>query len=190
MNTRYTGIQMTVSFNVLIMLLILLSSNISVASCYSRDGSAAYLNKIQPTGYEGLLISKLICPMLTALAGTIISVGVFSSFSALSPINNILLGLTVYLTYIAHLFWSAEMDVMKPQYEQYATFNEQANNPNENMSAVLVFVMSLMVFAASLFLSLDSAVGVWLKLFVASLLASSAKVTTFITKIKVFYKEK
>ena len=80
--------------------------------------------------------------------------------------------------------------IMKPQYEQYATFNEQANNPNENMSAVLVFVMSLMVFAASLFLSLDSAVGVWLKLFVASLLASSAKVTTFITKIKVFYKEK
>lgn len=190
MNTRYTGMQMTVSLNVLIMLLILLSSNISVASCYSRDGSAAYLNKIQPTGYEGLLISKLICPMLTALAGTIISVGVFSSFSALSPINNILLGLTVYLTYIAHLFWSAEMDVMKPQYEQYATFNEQANNPNENMSAVLVFVMSLMVFASSLFLSLDSAVGVWLKLFVASLLASSAKVTTFITKIKVFYKEK
>ena len=190
MNTRYSGMQMVVSFNVLIMLLVLLASNISIASCYSRDGSAAYLNKIQPAGYEGLLISKLVCPMVIAFVGTVISVSVFSVFSSLSAINNILLCATVYLVYVAHLFWSAEMDIMNPQYAQYATFNEQANNPNENMSALLVFVMSLMVFAASLFLSLDSAVGVWTKLFFMSIIVAAAKIITFVTKIKVFYKEK
>ena len=82
------------------------------------------------------------------------------------------------------------MDIMRPQYAQYATFSEQSNNPNENMSAILVFVLSFVAFAAALLLSLNEGGKVWLKIAIAAIVLAAAKIVTFMMKIKVFYKEK
>ena len=70
MKLSYIGAQMTVCFNVIIMLLILTLTNIDLASVYSRDGASSYLNKVQPAPYAQLLFSKLLFPMLIAFAGT------------------------------------------------------------------------------------------------------------------------
>ena len=79
---------------------------------------------------------------------------------------------------------------MNPQYEQYATFNEQANNPNESISAVLAVIISAIIFVVGLFLSADNAEGVWLKIAVIGILLATFKAFTFVSKIKAFYKEK
>ena len=190
MNTRYLGTQMTVCFNVMIMLLILLMTNIDIASVYSRDGSSAYLNKVQPAPYSVLLFSKLFFPMIIALVGTVFTTFIFTTFSALSPLDNVMLGVTVYAVYIAHLFSSAESDIMNPQYEQYATFNEQANNPNERMSGVTAIIFSALVFIVALLFSTESTSGVWLKLAIITVALATFKVLTYLSKIKAFYKEK
>ncbi len=190
MNTRFLGTQMTICFNVLIILLILLMTNIDIASVYSRDGASSYLNKVQPAPFSLLLFSKLFFPMLIALAGTSVTVGIFASFASLPSTDEILLGVTVYGIYMAHLFMSAESDIMNPQYEQYATFNEQANNPNETASAFIGVIISAVVFIVALFLSSSSTSGVWLKLALVSIAFAGFKVFTFLSKIKAFYKEK
>lgn len=196
MNTRFLGAQMTVCFNVLVMLLIVLSTNIDVASAYSRDGSSAYLNKIQPAPYEKLLVSKLILPMIVTFLGVGYSTFVFATFTTFVPkptlsfFDVVCLGLTVYFVYVAHLFSSAEMDIMNPQYEQYATFNEQANNPNENLSGLSAVIVAFVVFAVALFLSATGTKGVWLRLAPVTLILAVAKAITYRMKIKVFYKEK
>ena len=190
MNTRYLGTQMTVCFNVMIMLLILLMTNIDMASIYSRDGSSAYLNKIQPAPYSVLLFSKLFFPMIFAFVGTAFTTFIFSTFSSLSTLDNIMLGVTVYAVYIAHLFSSAESDIMNPQYEQYATFNEQANNPNERMAGVTAIIFSSLVFIVSLLFATESTSGVWLKLAIITVALAIFKVLTYLSKIKAFYKEK
>ena len=190
MNTRFLGTQMTVCFNILIILLILLMTNIDLASVYSRDGSSAYLNKVQPTSYAMLLFSKLLCPMIIALIGTVISVSVFATFTTLSPLDTVMIGVTVYGVYIAHLFWSAESDIMNPQYEQYATFNEQANNPNETVSAILAIILSVIIFVIALFLSSESTAGVWVKIAAIAVALAAFKASTYFAKIKAFYKEK
>ncbi len=190
MNTRYLGTQMTVCFNVYIILLILLLTNIDMASVYSRDGSSAYLNKVQPTPYPILLIAKLIFPMLIALCGVITTVTVFVSLSSLTMLDGVMLGITVYAIYIAHLFSSAESDIMNPQYEQYATFSEQSNNPNETHSGILAIIFSSLAFIVALFLSSGSASGVWTKLAIVTVVLAVAKVFTYLMKIKAFYKEK
>ncbi len=190
MNTRFLGTQMTVCFNVLIILLIMLMTNIDLASVYSRDGASSYLNKVQPAPYSLLLFSKLFFPMVIALVGTVFTVSIFSSFGSLSSIDAIMLGITVYAIYLTHLFMSAESDIMNPQYEQYATFNEQANNPNETMSAIMGIILSAVVFIVALFLSSNSTSGVWTKLAVVAILFAAFKVFTFLSKIKAFYKEK
>ena len=96
----------------------------------------------------------------------------------------------IYSIYLAHLFTSAENDIMNPQYEQYATFNEQANNPNETSSGVMAILFSAAVFGISFFLTSRSDVGAWLKLAIVAICFAIFKVFTYLSKIKAFYKEK
>jgi len=190
MNTRFLGTQMTICFNVLIMLLILLMTNIDIASAYSRDGASSYLNKVQPTPFATLLIAKLIFPLLIALAGVIFTVNVFAIESGLPKNDAVKIAVLVYGIYTAHLFYSAECDIMNPQYKQYATFSEQTNNPNESRAGITAIIISAVAFAVSLFLSSRPDFGAWVKLAFASVMIAAFKVFTFLSKIKAFYKEK
>ncbi len=190
MNTRFLGTQMTICFNILIILLIMMMTNIDIASVYSRDGSSSYLNKVQPAPYALLLYSKLFFPMVIALIGTIFTVNIFAIEASLKSADAIFIGIMIYGIYVVHLFSSAESDIMNPQYKQYATFNEQANNPNESGSGVMAMLLSVIVFVFALFLSSRSDPATWLKLAIVAVLFAAFKVFTYISKIKAFYKEK
>ena len=190
MDTRFIGTQMTICFNIVIILLMMLMTNIDIASVYSRDGSSSYLNKVQPTPYAILLFSKLIFPMIIALIGLVFTINIFAIEAGLAANDAILIGVMIYGIYIAHLFTSAESDIMNPQYEQYATFNEQANNPNETSSGVSALLFSAIAAVAAFFLSSRNDAGVWLKLAIVALCLAALKVFTYLSKIKAFYKEK
>ena len=190
MNTRFLGMQMTICFNVLIILLILLMTNIDIASVYSRDGASSYLNKIQPTPYVTLLISKLIFPIIIALLGVLFTVNIFAIESSLSLTDAIMIGIIVYGVYLAHLFSSAERDIMNPQHKQYATFSEQTNNPNETKAGISAIVISAVVFVIALFLSSRPDFGAWVKMAIAAAAYAGFKIFTYFSKIKAFYKEK
>ena len=190
MNTRFIGMQMTVSFNALIMLLILLSTSIDVASVFSRDGSSAYLNKVQPTPYGQLLFSKLLPNAVIGFIGVVVTIIIYAPYSPLPPVDFIFFAISIFSVFICHLFWSAELDVMNPQYSQYATFNEQANNPNENMSGIIMLILSVLIFALTLLLSSSDPTGVWIKAGIITLWVAVFKIITFFLKVKVYYKEK
>ena len=190
MNTKFLGTQMTICFNILIIMLIVLMTNIDIASIYSRDGSSSYLNKVQPASYVTLLISKLVFPMIIALIGVVFTVNIFAIESSLKPLDAIMIGITIYSLYISHVFMSAESDIMNPQYEQYATFNDQTNNPNESSAGISAIIISVLIFVIGLFLSSRGDSMTWLKLGIVSLLLASFKLFTYLSKIKAFYKEK
>ena len=190
MNTKFLGTQMTICFNILIIMLIVLMTNIDIASIYSRDGSSSYLNKVQPASYVTLLISKLIFPMIITLIGVVFTVNIFAIESSLNPLDAIMIGITIYSLYISHVFMSAESDIMNPQYEQYATFNDQTNNPNESSAGISAIIISVLIFVIGLFLSSRGDSMTWLKLGIVSLLLASFKLFTYLSKIKAFYKEK
>lgn len=190
MNTRFLGTQMTVCFNIIVILLLMMMTNIDLASVYSRDGSSSYLNKVQPTPYATLLISKLIFPMLIALIGCLVTINIFAIESAISPKDAWMIAIMIYFVYIAHLFSSAEKDIMNPQYEQYATFNEQTNNPNETGAGVSAIIIAVVVFVLALFFSSRNDPAAWIKLAAVSVALAGYKVFTYLSKIKAFYKEK
>ena len=190
MNTRFLGAQMTICFNIMIMLLMMMMTNIDIASVYSRDGSSSYLNKVQPAPYVTLLISKLIFPMIIALIGCLLAVNVFAIESEISKMDALMIGIMIYCVYLAHLFSSAEKDITNPQYEQYATFNEQSNNPNETASGIGVIIISAVVFAVALFFSSRRDDATWIKLAIVAAILAGYKVFTYFSKIKAFYKEK
>ena len=128
--------------------------------------------------------------MILALVGAILTVNVFAVEAGLKSLDALMIGVAIYGAYIAHLFSSAESDIMNPQYEQYATFNEQANNPNESKSSIMAIVISAVVFVVALFLSSRGDVSTWIKLAIIMCAFAGLKVFTYISKIKAFYKEK
>lgn len=190
MNTRFLGTQMTICFNIVVILLMMMMTNIDIASVYSRDGSSSYLNKVQPTSYATLLFSKLIFPMIIALAGCVFAVNIFAIESGLAPMDAVMIGIMIYCVYAAHLFSSAEKDIMNPQYEQYATFNEQTNNPNETGAGIGAIIISAAVFVLALFFSSRNDPATWIKLAVVAAALAGYRVFTYLSKIKAFYREK
>ena len=190
MNTRFLGTQMTICFNIIVILLMMMMTSIDIASVYSRDGSSSYLNKVQPTPYATLLFSKLIFPMIIAFVGCVLTVNIFAIESGLAPMDALMIGIMIYCVYAAHLFSSAEKDIMNPQYEQYATFNEQTNNPNETGSGIGAMIISVVVFVLALFFSSRNDPATWIKLAVVAAALAGYKVFTYLSKIKAFYREK
>ncbi len=192
MNTALIGNRLSVAFNVLIILLINLATNISMASVYSRDGFTAYLNKVQPRATVPLLFSKLILNLLVGLIGIVVTLIRFSYYNVgfLGAASIPLVGITLFAVFAAHMLWSAELDIMNPQTEQYATFNEQSNNPNENMSAIIMFLLAFIVFGIIMFLFGEGILLAWEKIAALSLAFLGLRLFTYVTKIKAFYKEK
>lgn len=190
MSTKFIGLQMTVCFNLLIVLLFMLSANIRISSAYSKDGFSAYLNKVQPSTYGSLLFAKLTVNLVMGFVGIVLTTFTYGVFGAVGTIELILFAVTVYALYVAHLFWSGEMDIMNPQYTQYATFSEQSNNPNENKSSVLAFALSFLISGGMLLLSFEDVSVVWYKIAAVAIVIAAVKIYTYFLKIKVYYKEK
>ena len=128
--------------------------------------------------------------MIIALIGTVVTVNIFAIEASLATADAILIGIAVYCFYVAHLFSSAESDIMNPQYEQYATFNEQANNPNESSSGIMAIIISAVVFVIAMFFSSRADAGTWIKVAGIAVAFAGLKIFTYISSIKAFYKEK
>ena len=189
MNTRFLGTQLTVCFNLFIVLLFMLSANIRIASAYSKDGSSAYLNKLQPSSCAKLLFAKLTVNMVVGAIGVIITSIVYGSYHALLITEMVLFAFSVYFVFTAHLFGSAQLDIMNSQAAQYATFSGQSNNPNENKSIIQAFILSLFFAAAWMGLALENTQVSWIKILFVSFVYMCVKIYFYLMKIKVYYRE-
>lgn len=190
MNTRILGNYMALAFNVLIILLISLSSNVVIASTYSREGNSAYLNKVNPVPYRVPLTGKLVLNALICIVSIIASTIVINQFSQLGVFETILLTISLVFIYIAHLLWSAEFDIMNPQNRLYQTTGTSQKNPNETKSTILAFFMSGIFAFIIYFLMAENAKVVFWKIIFISLALVLIRVYLYLTKIRLYYKEK
>lgn len=189
MNTRLVGEYMTFSFNILVILLIVLSSNYVIASAFSKEGASGYLIKTKPASYHISLLSKLVFHALTTTASLIVTVVVLQAVNQMPTLNLWLLFGTVFFISIGHLMWSAELDIMNPQNRQYATTGGHTNNPNEAKSTLYAFMLSFLFFGASLFLFGEGILLAWVKLCVIAFVFMIFRIYLFVEKVKVYYKE-
>lgn len=191
MNTREIGDFMVVAFNVLIILLVILNSNCYASSIFSRDGRSIYLIKTQPTKYSLLIISKLLPNTSFAVLSLIGTSVILVLTLHISILNIITLMLSILMTYIAHMLYCAELDLMNPQTELYATVGSSDSNPNETKATATAFIVAFLS-AGAMFLLLMERVGVsvYFKFFGVALFAVAYRVWMFFTKIRLYYKEK
>lgn len=191
MNTDELGDSMVVAFNVLIILLIALNANTYASSIYSRDGRSAYLIKVQPTKPARLLIAKLLPGTFFCTVSFIATFAVLCISTSLGVTNSLLLTLTMYFIYLSHLTYCAETDIMNPQTEIYAAMGEHENDPNEAKATITAFLISFAVAAITMLLLIETnSSPVFPKLLLVSLAVLAYRVWLFLSKIKLYYKEK
>lgn len=204
MNTSSMGNYLVTTFNVVIIMFIALNSNTFASSIYSRDGRAAYLIKTQPTKSAILLFSKLIPNALFTLISLLMTFVIILISAKIGVLNSIFLMLGIIGVYFAHLIYCAQLDIMNPQHEIYATVGSSDANPNETKATVSAFVISLICSAGVMLLQLDKSAQIskisfsdtltletlYLKFAVIGIALSLYMTLRYFLKIKLYYKEK
>lgn len=196
MNTKLSGEIMTYAFNILLILLPLLASNSMIATLYSKEGRAGYIKKTKPINPLGALVAKLLFNLVFSVISIIVSVAIFASFTKIGIVESIFLALAILLIQYGHIFYSATLDIMNPQNEQYATIGDEISNPNENKSTLVAFIMSFAIaFISYVFLnesysSSGSFIFGSVKIFILSLFIFGSLLLMFLLKIKAYYYER
>ena len=191
MNVAELGEFMIVTFNILIILLIALNSNVYAASVYSKEGRSSYLIKTQPTSPIWLILAKLVPNTAFITVSLAVTATVTKMFTSLGIDDVVYLFLGLYFVYLTHLLMCAEFDIMNPQTEIYATVGSDESNPNENKATAIAFGASFAIaIIVMLLLLLKENHNVYLKLMLVSLALLCRKVYVFLAKVKLYYKEK
>lgn len=193
MDTRDLGNLLIYTFNVLLICLPLLSSNALVATYYSREGRAGYMKKAKPIFAAYPLLAKLFFNMLFSIPSVFASVYAFGSLNGISKTNMFIFAMAILILHFAHMLWSAMIDIMNPQNEQYATTGDEVDNPNETKSTVLAFVISVVyaLFAYKLLSESNLFTGGltqgFTKLLLISCLVFIGISVLFIKRVKAYY---
>lgn len=182
-NASFQGQAFTVMFNVLIVMLITLASNVSMASIYSREGNTSYMLKAAPINYMRTLGSKLVIRAIIVIASLLATSIIYNIYSPVSYLRADLLFLTFTFVYLGHLIWSAELDFMNPQDRLYSEIGTNVNNPNETISAVLVFIISLAFMGIAFFFVSKETNKAFIKIMLIALGFLAVRVVLFVLKV-------
>lgn len=190
MKTREMGDHMIIAFNMLIILLIVLNSNCSIASLYSRDGQSSYLIKTLPSKYTLPVVAKLIPNTTFGAVAILATAPILKLTLPLATADIIHITLALEFIFLAHMFYSAELDLMNPQNQLYASVGSTVSNPNETKSTVSAFLISFLVAGVVFFLLFEGKGYVYVKLIGVSLGVLIYRTWMFFSMLKLYYKEK
>jgi len=190
MKTREMGDHMIIAFNLLIMLLIVLNSNCSISSLYSRDGQSGYLIKTLPSKYTLPVVTKLLPNTTFGALAILATAPILKLTLPLATADIIHIILAIEFIFIAHMFYSAELDLVNPQNQLYASVGSTVSNPNETKSTVSAFLISFLVAGVVFFLLFEGRGYVYVKLIAVSLGVLIYRTWMFFSMLKLYYKEK
>ena len=192
-DTSLSGMIMVYTFNFALTLLPMLASNSVVATLYSKEGRAAHVKKTLPINPLLPLTAKLLPTLVLSLASLLFSMVIMDSFLNFSTAEGICLSVSLIALQWGHIFASASMDLMNPLNEQYATTGEVSQNPNENRSTIMAFIITA-VYALASFKFFTEGLGNYrtasVKLCLIGVVFLAFSLYMYCTKIKVYYYEK
>lgn len=189
MDTRLSGTYMTVAFNILVILLLALSTNTAMSHIYSEEGASIYLMKTNPQSHLKLLFSKLVINIFVMSISIVVTTAVFLQFTKYNFWQGLMLCITFESVYLSHLFMSAEMDVMNPQTEQYQTTGGSIYNPNEIKSTIYLFLFAV-IFAFLTFFFIKEGPSFIIKVMLISVIFLALRIWLYTNKVRLYFKEK
>lgn len=190
MDTRLAGTNMSIAFNVLMILLICLSSNVELAHIISEEGGASYLIKTHPKPYIKSILSKLAVNIICVSISLLFTVVVFVAYMGIGVIQAIIIYFSLLSFYIGHMFYSVELDVLYPETDRYQTEEGNVGGKNDLKALIMAFVLSIVIAIITYFLINENVYTIWYKIFAIATLYISYRTYLFVNKINVYYKER
>ncbi|MFI3229618.1 MAG: hypothetical protein R3Y23_05595 [Bacillota bacterium] len=188
-SVRLAGVYMAMAFNMLIIMLLAMSTNIDMAHVFSEEGHSAYINKTIPRSYLIILSSKLLVNAVAMSIAIAISTWIYSTFVHYDTSDIVLIFFTLEFAYISHLMMSVSSDIMNPQNQQYATTGGHVSNPNDLRSGVKGYIVAIAVTFGAYFLIQENSHSVWFKMCAITACLMIYQIYMYISKAKIFYKE-
>lgn len=190
MNTSYTGQIMTKTFNFLVLLIISLAFNANYATIYSKEAQARNVLKTRPQNPLNYLFARISFRAVICVFAVMGAVTVYNAVGDISAGNCALLAVIGSALTLGHLFWSAELDVMHSQADQYATLGMDFNNPNETKATILGFVISVIAtFVFYFFANHSGMTGSLIRCTILCAAFLAARIYLFCTRVKLYFKE-
>ncbi len=181
------GYFLAIMFDVILVLLMMLTTNISMASIYSREGKTSYMLKAMPVDFIKTLGTKLIVRVVLMTISIIITSIVFGLTNKQWYAYPVCFGLTLFFAYAGHLLWSAELDYMNPQDKLYAeTGTGNISNPNETISSIVGMLIAAILGGLTYFFLDDGNGTAMVKIMLIALVFFVCRVLLFIMKVKAY----
>lgn len=169
MNTSAFGNYLMISFNLLMLFIIIFAHNVVLASVFSREGLSVSYEKTVPVSFLYLVFSKIFYFIIVSFLTMIFSLSIFLKYIDVSIIEKIMISCFVAFVVLGELFWSVQFDVANPQNQRFQFGGYVGENENEIKAIILTFVLSSCLFGLVLFFLREGRPFVWLKLFVIGL---------------------
>ncbi len=189
-DVRLDGVYMAMAFNMVIIMLLTMSTNIDMAHVFSEEGASAYINKTIPKSYLLILSSKLVINVVLMSASIAVATWIYSTFVHYTSAQICMIFFTLEFAYLSHLLISVQSDITNPQNQQYATTGSHASNPNDTRSGIMGYIMAIFVAFWSYFLIQENSATVWNKMVAITGVFFVFQLWMYITKAKLYYKEK
>lgn len=186
MKLSITGEMYSQIVNLLIILLISLSSNTAIARAYSIEGEAFVLDRTYPRKSYYMLFSKLIFPLIVGSLSIIISGILFANLRHIDSTSLILFIVGTLSLYIGHMLYSAQLDFCNVN----STFvNDNFENKSTKASSFLAIIIPLIVSFLFFYYIKDGNFSGYLKYMILGVLFLVFFVFIFIQKIRLIYQE-
>ena len=185
MKKSFNGQLFTLLFNGLIIALIAMATNVSMASVYSREGTSGYLLHSSPSTLRRALLSKLFLRAVLMTASLVVTIIVYATHCSLDYVPMGIMFFAVYFMYLGHLLWSAELDYMHPKVNLYRDGGKQsAFNSNEAVSTVLAFLFAFVFAGLLFFFAYESVSTGFYRLLAFATFFFAARLFLFLMRIK------
>lgn len=181
------GYFLAIMFDTILVSLMMLTTNISMASIYSREGKTSYMLKAMPVDFIKTLGTKLIVRAALMTISIIATAIVFGLTNKQWYAYPVCFGLTLFFAYGGHLLWSAELDYMNPQDKLYAeTGAGNISNPNETISSIVGIIVAAALGGLTYFFLNDGNSTAMIKIMLIALAFFVCRVFLFIMKIRAY----
>lgn len=179
MNTSLAGQSMTAAFNILVLLVTILTSNTFLAHAYSRDGGARNLLKTRPVDFRLQLSARLLMRGALSTLAAVAAAVVYGVVSNADAGQAAAFGGMAVCVNLAHIFWCAEIDVMHPEGKE--------GSGNEAKATAIAVILSVL-FTAGYYL-ISGSTGAFLKLFLISAVFLAVRAFLYFERVRLYFGE-
>lgn len=182
MNTSLSGQTMTAAFNILVLLVTVLSSNVFLATVYSRDGAARNLLKTRPVDFRWLLAARLVMRAVMSTLSILTAVLLFHFVAKAATMRTVGFLFTAVFANLAHILWCAEIDVMHPE--------SKSSGSNTIAATAYSLIISVLFTAVFYLLSNSGATSAFIKLAVIAGGFLILRAHLYFARVKIYFIER